>query len=154
MPKQFDVRSLVFVTFGMNSRQFDVKLKGKFAGSDDDETIVLEDNGEDDDLDAIRYILTKLAGAYGNNTPVAFSLTFDDNGKIIVPSATPTPCVDGELINVNTACKAKLKTLPGIGPATADAIVAKRPFKSIDEIENVDGIGPAKMHDISPLITV
>jgi hypothetical protein len=154
VPKQFDVSSLDFVTFGLNSRQFDVKLKGKYAGSDDDETIVLEDNGEDDDLAIIRFILAKLPAAYGNDTPVAFALTFDDHGKIVIPRDTPAPCVNGGLINVNTACIPLLKTLPGIGPATAESLIAKRPFKTLDEIQNVDGIGPAKLRDIKPLVTV
>lgn len=48
-------------------------------------------------------------------------------------------------IDVNTADQATLETLPGIGPATARAIIAARPFTKVEELEKVPGIGPSKM---------
>jgi len=154
VPKQFDVSSLIFVTFGLNSRQFDVKLKGKFAGNDVPQTMELEDSGETDDLNVIRHILAQLPAAYGNNTPVAFTLTLDDDGKIVVPPVTQAPAPGEVSININTADATKLQTLWGIGPATANRIIAKRPFNTLDDLEKVEGIGPAKMQDIKPHITV
>ncbi len=158
MPRQFDVSSVTFVNFGLNSRQFDVTLKGKFSGENDLDPIELEDKGEAEDLEVIRYILSKLPAAYGNNTPVAFSLTLDDRGEIIVPRATmiaaAVASAVAELISINNASATKLQALPGIGPATAALIIAKRPFSNVDELETVDGIGPAKLRDIKPLVTV
>jgi competence protein ComEA len=62
------------------------------------------------------------------------------------------------LIDINTADATTLGTLPGIGPATADAIIAYRtqngPFKRVEDIDNVKGIGPALLADLLPLITV
>lgn len=60
-------------------------------------------------------------------------------------------------IDINTATAAELETLPGIGPATAAAIVDDRqrngPFVSVDELERVRGIGPAKLAGLTDLIT-
>ena len=56
------------------------------------------------------------------------------------------------LININTADAALLETLPGIGPALAQAIVAYRsehgPFSSAEELLAVSGIGESKLSSI------
>lgn len=63
---------------------------------------------------------------------------------------------DGK-ININTADIAELETLSGIGPATAQKIIDYRnengPFKSIEEIKNVSGIGDRKFEQIKEKIT-
>ena len=63
----------------------------------------------------------------------------------------------GTLININTASKEELMTLPGIGEVSAQAIIDYREqqtFTSIDEIKNVSGIGDAKFDKIKAYITV
>ncbi len=69
-----------------------------------------------------------------------------------------TPAGQADLINVNTATKEELDTLPGVGPATADAIIEyrmfKRPFQSIDELAEVSGIGQSKLDGMFDLVTV
>ena len=60
-------------------------------------------------------------------------------------------------IDLNRASAAELDQLPGVGPATAAAIVAHRdangPFSSVDDLEAVRGIGPAKVEALRPLVT-
>ncbi|HHW01984.1 MAG TPA: competence protein ComEA [Thermoanaerobacterales bacterium] len=64
---------------------------------------------------------------------------------------------DGK-ININTASLQDLDTLPGVGPATAQKIIDYRtqngPFKSIEDIKNVSGIGDKKFEQIKDKIKV
>jgi competence protein ComEA len=61
-------------------------------------------------------------------------------------------------IDLNRATEAELEDLPGVGPATAAAIVAYRtehgPFTSVDGLLEVRGIGEAKLEQIRPQATV
>lgn len=63
-----------------------------------------------------------------------------------------------DLVNINTADSAALQTLDGIGPSKAQAIIDYRtqngPFQSIEDIQNVSGIGPATYDKIKDSITV
>lgn len=43
-------------------------------------------------------------------------------------------------VDVNTASKEELQTIPGVDAATADAIIAARPIKSARELRNISGI--------------
>lgn len=62
------------------------------------------------------------------------------------------------LININTASKEELETLPGIGKVLSQRIIDYRRtngyFKSIDEIKKVSGIGEKRFEAIKDLITV
>lgn len=61
-------------------------------------------------------------------------------------------------VNINTADADTLTSLPGIGQVLAERIVAYRrqngPFRAIEEITNVEGIGEKKAEAILDLITV
>jgi competence protein ComEA len=71
--------------------------------------------------------------------------------------AAPDATSEGPL-DLNTATAAQFDALPGVGPATAQAIVADRerngPFRSVDDLLRVRGIGPAKLDQIRGLVTV
>jgi competence protein ComEA len=64
----------------------------------------------------------------------------------------------GALVNVNTADEATLETLNGVGPVLAGAIIQYRtehgPFASIDQLDEVSGIGPATLEDLRSQVTV
>ena len=62
------------------------------------------------------------------------------------------------LIDLNSASLDLLDTLPGIGPALAEAIVSYRenvrPFQSVEEVQEVSKIGPVTYMNIRDLVTV
>jgi competence protein ComEA len=64
----------------------------------------------------------------------------------------------GEVLDLNTATVAQLDALPGVGPVTAAAIVAWRQahgkFTSVDQLADVDGIGPARLEKLRALVRV
>jgi competence protein ComEA len=61
-------------------------------------------------------------------------------------------------VDINAASAAQLEELPGVGPATAAAIIAHReqngPFASVDDLLDVRGIGEAKLDALRDLATV
>jgi competence protein ComEA len=60
-------------------------------------------------------------------------------------------------INVNTATVDDLMRLPGVGPITAQAIVSARasaPFRKVDELDRVRGIGPKTLDKLRPFVVV
>ncbi len=59
-------------------------------------------------------------------------------------------------VNINSADKDTLTLLPGIGPVTAEAIIAYRNtngnFKNIDELTKVKGIGEKTLVKLKPFL--
>jgi competence protein ComEA len=68
------------------------------------------------------------------------------NGRKLQPGDPP--------INVNTATLEQLLMLPDVGPVTAQAIVAARPIKSVNDLDRVKGIGPKRMEKLKPFVKV
>lgn len=56
-------------------------------------------------------------------------------------------------VNLNTATAEELETLPGIGPVHAKEIIANRPYKSVDDLERVKGLGKARIDEIRSRVT-
>jgi competence protein ComEA len=92
-----------------------------------------------------------------------------DGSKVYVPAQGEVEATAGGsasvgssqtsgVVNINTADEAALDTLPGIGLATADAIVRDReangPFTSVEDLMRVSGIGEKKFEKLQGLISV
>ncbi len=78
------------------------------------------------------------------------------SGSSPVPGSTKPK--GGEVLDLNAATAEQLDALPGVGPITAAAIVAWRQahgrFTSVDQLADVDGIGPARLDKLRPLVRV
>lgn len=71
---------------------------------------------------------------------------------------TSTQNAEDGKVNINTATSAELQTIPGIGPSKAGLIIEYRDtngkFKTIDDIQNVSGIGSKTFESIKEYIKV
>lgn len=73
-------------------------------------------------------------------------------------AAVSAPGVSGDgLVDLNLATAEQLETLPGIGPKKAQEIISYRqgqPFRSVDELTNVKGIGAKTLETLRPHVKV
>ncbi len=109
--------------------------------------------------------------AAGGFTPTADPQTVNlarflsDGEQILVPvqGAAPPTSVPGlgvpaGKVNINTASIAELDTLPRLGPAMAERIIAWREtngrFSNVDDLLNVPGIGNKTFESLKELVTV
>lgn len=75
-----------------------------------------------------------------------------------VPRAGSTSSAPTGKVNLNTATEAELDALPGVGPVTAAAIIEWRNrngrFASVDQLAEVDGIGPGRLAKLRDRVVV
>ncbi|WP_438823342.1 ComEA family DNA-binding protein [Nocardia cyriacigeorgica] len=71
---------------------------------------------------------------------------------------TPGAAEPGTRVNLNSATESDLDALPGVGPVTARAIIAWRTtngrFTDVEQLGDVDGIGPARLARLRELVTI
>ncbi|SOJ56214.1 ComE operon protein 1 [Mycobacterium simulans] len=108
-------------------------------------------------------IVVGLAPISGQPTALGSSVT---TGSVSGPASGPattsgrvkTPPKPADALDLNTATVEQLDALPGVGPVTAAAIVAWRQangkFTSVDQLADVDGIGPARLDKLRALVRV
>ncbi|ORW97240.1 hypothetical protein AWB92_05170 [Mycobacterium sp. IEC1808] len=105
-------------------------------------------------------IVVGLAPVAGQRTALGSSVSAGTSPAAGTPgpaSGTVKPKA-GEALDLNTATQEQLDALPGVGPVTAAAIVAWRrangKFTSVDQLADVDGIGPARLEKLRLLVRV
>jgi competence protein ComEA len=83
------------------------------------------------------------------------------SAPLVAQRATKPPVAAAsstEVVNLNSATAAQIASLPGIGPKTADLVVQYRakngPFKKIEEIMNVRGVGEKSFLKIKDRLSV
>lgn len=112
------------------------------------------------------------AGGFKNNAAADYlnlAAQLSDGEKITVPTKKEAKALykdkdkdedsgESHLVNINTAAKEELMTLPGIGESKADAIIAYRQengdYKNIEELMQISGIKEGVYSKISEYITV
>lgn len=95
-------------------------------------------------------------------TLVNLAAPLADGEQVLVPvrgaaaasgGGVPSPTAP---LDLNTATAVQLDTLPGVGPTTAQKIIDYRqtngPFRSVDDLEAVPGIGPSKVAQLKGLV--
>lgn len=121
-------------------------------------------------------VLKRAGGATTEADEQALSLAapLQDGARVYVPrrgeEIAPPPVAPGGTgaagpgtssspaapVSLSNASQTELETLPGIGPRTAERIIAYReqngPFGSVEELEEVSGIGPAILERLRPLV--
>lgn len=80
-------------------------------------------------------------------------------GAPVVGASNPDPASSSAtVVDLNTATLTDLETLPGIGPALGQQILdwrsAHGQFTSVEQLQDVSGIGDVRYAEISPLVTV
>ncbi|MGQ7367446.1 helix-hairpin-helix domain-containing protein [Streptococcus suis] len=93
---------------------------------------------------------------------VVYVASKDENISVVASTTTSSAMSPEEkstsLVNLNTATEADLQTISGIGAKRAADIIAYREanggFKSVDDLNNVSGIGDKTMESIRPYVTV
>jgi len=97
-------------------------------------------------------IVVGIGAPPGRPAQMGSSIVSDPAASNVGLSSTETPSGADTLIDLNNATAVELEALPGVGPVTAAAIVAWREangrFAGVDQLGDVDGIGPARLNKL------
>jgi len=103
-------------------------------------------------------IVVGLSSPPGAPPAMGSSITAPPGAVPSSPAVGEKSSAPGGLVDLNTATVEQLDALPGVGPVTAAAIVAWRDangsFAGVDQLGEVDGIGPARLEKLRALVRV
>lgn len=102
--------------------------------------------------------LASVYWAAKSGSPAAPTQSPATTDPVASPSTPATSNVRAGTLDLNTATAAELELLPGIGPSLAARIIEYRdkngPFKKLNDLDNVYGIGPKMLEKIQPFVEV
>jgi len=84
---------------------------------------------------------------------INLALKLIDGVKIYIPNKGE-PVVSGSLININVAPESELDKLTGVGPVTAQKIIAGRPYSKTEDLVSKKVLGQSAFDKIKESITV
>ena len=90
----------------------------------------------------------------GPNPPQYLLSAKQSNMYNATPSHSAPGVVASGLLDINTASSQALDKLPSIGPALAARIIEHRPFTSVEQLDNVPGIGVKTLAKLRPHVCV
>lgn len=103
-------------------------------------------------------IVVGIGAPPGRPVEMGSSIVSDPATSTTDPSPDEKPSGSGTVVDLNAATADELDTLPGVGPVTAAAIIAWRDangrFSSVDQLRDVDGIGPARLDKLRDHVRV
>lgn len=94
----------------------------------------------------------------GEPTPRVGSTTISGAGPSVSGAGEGSAEGTAATVDLNTATEAELEALPGVGPVTARAIIGWREsngrFTDIEQLTDVEGIGPVRLGRLRDAVTV
>lgn len=103
-------------------------------------------------------IVVGIDAPLGRPVQMGSSIVSDPAARVVGPSSAEKASRSDTLIDLNSATADDLDALPGVGPVTAAAIVAWREangrFARLDQLGDVDGIGPARLDKLRDHVRV
>ena len=167
---------VVFVFFFVREKSVSVSAESGFGeGEAETMTLFVDISGQVNSPGVyeigegkIVWDLVELAGGFSEKVDLEFvakninlSRKLVSEDKIYIPQKGEF--VDGsigpgsgqsERVNLNTASLEELDTLSGVGPSTAQKIIDSRPYKAIEDLKNVPGIGDARFEELKDKVTI
>jgi len=103
------------------------------------------------DAEVIDHITASNIPLYGTDTHGTIIVETDGKTYTVMTNkqgTLPRQPAGQSCLDINTASEEELQEITNIGPALATALIKLRPYRSVDELTTVKGIGPGRLHDI------
>lgn len=108
------------------------------------------------EIDELREQIKSLAEATAKVDTTTSTPVVVTKREVVVDgsAAGASPATPTGLVNLNTADKTSLMSLPGIGESYAERIISGRPYAAIEDLLNVKGIGEKTLAKLRSLVTL
>ncbi|WP_342505728.1 MBL fold metallo-hydrolase [Sporosarcina sp. FSL K6-2383] len=103
------------------------------------------------DVEVVDRISERDVPLYGTDTHGTIIVETDGKTYTVMTQKQGTlsqQSVGKSCLDINTANAEELQEITHIGPAFAKALIELRPYRTVDELTNIKGVGPGRLHDI------